>query len=77
MIANLIYDALTMCYMATASENELKGALIADINLIETHLGHKPIDHERFNNLMDLSLRDLQRMAEDQSDLLDKIKNQN
>lgn len=76
MIANLIYDALTMCYMATPTENELKGALIADINLIETHLGHNPIDEVRFNELMTLSLRELQRMAEDQSDLLDKIKNQ-
>lgn len=74
MIANLIYNALHMCYMATPTENEIKGALIADINLIETHLGHKPIDLERFNNLMMLSLRDLQRMADDQSDLLDKIK---
>lgn len=77
MLANLIYDVVSMCYMATPTENQLKGALIADINLLETHLGHRPICPERFNNLMLLSLRDLQRMADDQSDLLDKIKNQN
>lgn len=77
MIANLIYDALTMCYMATPTQSQVKGALISDISLIEVHLGKEPIDEVRFNELMELPLTDLQRMADDQSLLLDRIKNSN
>lgn len=74
MLANLIYDALTMAWSVPPKESDLKGVLIKDINTIEVALNQGPIDPERFDYLMTLPLKDLQRMAEDQSALLDRVR---
>lgn len=74
MNSTLLYAANMLRYVVLPSLNEKKGALIAEINIIQKHLGKNPVDPDQFERLMSADIDELQRVVNDQSSALERAR---
>lgn len=72
----LCYNPEALRYEIKASLTELKGAAIADINVIQIALKQGCISPEQFERFCSMELDELIQIATDQSALLDRLRSE-